>query len=51
MPRIAWVNYSRVGQGVAKAFAVLDVVQASEIFRIVLSWLDVEIDEDRAFFV
>ena len=40
-----------VGQGTAKALAILDVVQASEIFRVVLPWFDVEIDEDWAIFV
>src|SRR5712692_8452667 len=41
---------SRFIQRAAKALAVLDGVQAAEIFRVVLSWLDVEIDEDRTLF-
>src|SRR5215813_2718877 len=42
---------SRLSQSTAKALAVLYGVQAAEIFRVVLPWLDVEIDENRAIFV
>ena len=42
---------SRVGQGTAKALAVLDVVQASEILWVGFAGLDVEIDEDWAIFM
>jgi len=42
------VRASRLGQSTAKALAVLDGVQTSEIFRVVLPRLDMEIDEDRA---
>jgi hypothetical protein len=49
-PAEAMVRSSRVGQRAAKALTVLDSVQTSEIFRVGLPWLDVEIDEDRALF-
>src|SRR5215831_17789120 len=42
---------SRVSQGAAKAFAVLNGVQALEVLWIWFPWLDVEIDENRAVFV
>src|SRR5262249_57221758 len=41
---------SRLRQRTAKALAILDIVQTSEIFRVGLPWLDVESDEDRALF-
>jgi len=37
-------------QSAAKALAILNGVQALEIFRVVFPWLNVEIDEDRAIF-
>ncbi len=45
------MRFSRVHQSAAKALAGLDGIQAVEILRVVLPWLDVEIDEDWAIFV
>ena len=45
---VSVVRASRLGQSTAKALAVLDGVQTSEIFRVVLPRLDMELDEDRA---
>jgi hypothetical protein len=36
---------------VAKALAVLDTVEASEVFRVRRCRLDVQIDEERTVFV
>ena len=38
-------------QSATKALAILDGVQALEIFRVVFPWLDVEINEERAIFL
>ena len=45
------VPLSRTGQGTAKALTILNGVQALEIFRVGVSWLNVEIDEDRPVFL
>ena len=38
------MRLSRIGHSTAKALTILNGVQALEIFRVVLPWLDVEID-------
>jgi hypothetical protein len=39
------------GQGAAKALTVLEAVETAEVFWILLSGLDVQIDEERTVFV
>src|SRR5439155_26386705 len=48
---VSMVRDSRVSQGAAKALAVLDVVQTSEILRVGFHRLDVEINKNRAIFL
>jgi hypothetical protein len=38
-------------QSATKALAVLDGVQALEIFRVGFPWLHVEVNEERAIFL
>jgi hypothetical protein len=47
--RLLGVGYcSGTGQGAAKALAVLQAIQATEVFRVWCPRLDVQIDEERS---